>query len=216
MPYLHWETDRSRFRTAEIIKEVSKHQVSTMSEVVDQQLANMHPQNEAGVANRAEQAPSGPQPGLPLTKRKALGQLLWSAATLLEAMEYHVEEQMIAKYVHAEAPLHPRRTLDQFYYGALKDTGARDRDQVVYRATTPEAHDCDGFATCPQCNEDVRQVSRLIMVDQLWLWILDESEKTPVSSSSPPFLPSLGCNCRLVAIGKPSQATNTKTLLQTR
>ena len=185
MPYLHWETDRSRFRTAEIIKEVSKRHVSTMSEVVDQQLANMHPQNEIGAANRAQQVPSGEQAGAPLTKRKALGQLLWSAATLLEAMEFHLEEQMIAKYVHAEAPLHPRRTLDQFYYGTLKDTGARDRDQVVYRATTPEAHDCVGFATCPQCNEDVRKVSRVIMVDQLWLWILDESKKTLVVSPPP-------------------------------
>jgi hypothetical protein len=29
---------------------------------------------------------------------------------------------------------------------------------------------------CLQCNEDIRKTPRIIMVDQLWLWILDESK----------------------------------------
>ena len=173
MPYLHWETDRGRVRAAETIKEVCKEKMSTMSEVVDHQLANMHSHTNTGLT---EHDPKKPGPPAPVSRRKALGQLFWSAATLLEAMEFHVEEQMIKKYLHASAPLHPRRTLDQSYYGALKSTGTRDRDQVVYRGTRPDLHDCVDFASCPQCNEDIRKVPRIVMVDQLWLWVLDESE----------------------------------------
>ncbi|KAH8883113.1 hypothetical protein GQ53DRAFT_883648 [Thozetella sp. PMI_491] len=176
MPYLHWETDRGRVLSARAVKEVSKQQTSSISEVVDQaqhQLASAHGPS----GNRPPQHTSQGEPGYGgvMSKKKALGQLLWSAAALLEAMEFHVEEQLMAKYLHAPAPLHPRRTLDQSYYGALRNTGTRDRDQVVYRGTTPEPHDCAGTDTCLQCKEDVRKVSRIVMVDQLWLWILDEN-----------------------------------------
>lgn len=53
-------------------------------------------------------------------------------------------------------PLQPRRTLDQYFYAHLESTSHRDADQVVYRYTigTSEA--------------------KLFMVDQLWLWILNE------------------------------------------
>jgi hypothetical protein len=111
-----------------------------------------------------------------IDRKMALGQALRAAAALLEAMDSHLEEQLMMRYLHAEPPLHPRRTLDQAYYGALRSTGARDRDQVVYRGTTPQPHDCIGMDACPQCNEDIRKTPRIIVVDQLWLWCLDESE----------------------------------------
>jgi hypothetical protein len=91
-------------------------------------------------------------------------------------MDLHTEEELMMEYLHADPPLHPRRTLDQAYYGALRSTHARDRDQVVYRGTTPQPHECAGMGTCPQCNEDIRKTPRIIMVDQLWIWILDESK----------------------------------------
>lgn len=56
-----------------------------------------------------------------------------------------------------EPLLHIRRTLDQSYFMNLKDTSQRDRDQVVYRATKWQGN-----------------LARVVMVDQLWLWILDE------------------------------------------
>lgn len=62
-----------------------------------------------------------------------------------------------------EPPLHIRRTLDQAYFMTLKDTSRRDRDQVVYRATKK-----------PWFKPG--HVIRVVMVDQLWLWILDERE----------------------------------------
>ncbi|KAK3938190.1 hypothetical protein QBC46DRAFT_441401 [Diplogelasinospora grovesii] len=65
-----------------------------------------------------------------------LGQLLIDAALLFEAMACYRDKNLIEKYLHMESsPLHPRRTLDQAYYGTLKSTKWRDRDQVVYRGT---------------------------------------------------------------------------------
>ncbi len=193
MPYLHWETDRGRVLSAECIKKVSK-QTYSVSEVVDK--AQGHWQDHpAGHGNHdGHQSHHGhwgrhdddgaTAAEAPLTRRQALGRLLLRAASLLEAMEFHVEERLTSRYLNARPPLHPRRTLDQSYYGALKSTGTRDRDQVVFRGTTPDAHDCVGADMCRQCRDDVKKVPRLIMVDQLWLWVLDESWSRPAVPSS--------------------------------
>jgi hypothetical protein len=129
--------------------------------------------------------------------QKLLGSILFHAAALYEAMDGLTDEKLIETYLMATPPLHPRRTLDQSYYWTLKDTRKRDRDQVVYRGTAPASklmhHRCfkgergnktyrqalqDGSvqAACKQCQEDIRRVPRVVMVDQLWMWVLDESE----------------------------------------
>jgi hypothetical protein len=64
------------------------------------------------------------------------------------------DQKLIHAYLLNSPPLHPRRTLDQFYYSAF-DTEARDQDQVVYRY-------CDRH----------KMELKVFMVDQLWLWIL--------------------------------------------
>jgi hypothetical protein len=185
MPYLHWDTDSSRLITANKIKEVSnqrftlaevlskaRHRLSRAPSVVELDTMPSHKESSHQQQQQVDAPPRHP--------RQILGQLLRAAAALLEAMEFHNEERLIADYIHAKPPLHPRRTLDQSYYGALKSTGTRDRDQVVYRATAPEVHEHDpAWEVCGQCKDDVKKVSRLIMVDQLWLWILDESTFLP-------------------------------------
>jgi hypothetical protein len=55
-------------------------------------------------------------------------------------------------------PLQPRRTLDEYFYTHLESTLERDQDQVVYRYTE----------SSPQ--------PKIFMVDQLWLWILNEGK----------------------------------------
>jgi hypothetical protein len=176
MPYLHWETDRGRVRSAEIVKEASKQNLISISELVDRAKHQFsHVETQDTVAPVWVSQPAAPVL-VNVDRKKALGQLFRAAAALLEAMDSHVEEQLTLKYLHAEPPLQPRRTLDQAYYGALRNTGTRDRDQVVYRGTTPQAHECIGMEECPQCNEDIRKTPRIIMVDQLWMWILDESK----------------------------------------
>lgn len=58
--------------------------------------------------------------------------------------------------VHAyKDSLHPRRTLDQFFYHGI-ETDQRDSDQVVWRF----------------CKKYRKDEPKLFMVDQLWLWIV--------------------------------------------
>lgn len=78
-------------------------------------------------------------------------------------MDYEADERLLRDYVTADPPLHIRRTLDQYCFVNLDDTSKRDKDQVVYRGTLDK--------------RDSRTQSRVIMVDQLWLWILDNSKR---------------------------------------
>ncbi|RYP44145.1 hypothetical protein DL768_009380 [Monosporascus sp. mg162] len=143
-----------------------------------------------------------------------LGQVLLDAASLYETLCMYRDKLLLERYLHSDPPLHPRRTLDQAYYWTLSTTKVRDRDQVVYRETTPEEsipvalrdsfaryhlqrpisqlrqmNDGDGvdkgtrnWAKFPRDRKDSRHdtaspVPRrptLLMVDQLWMWILDE------------------------------------------
>ncbi|KAH9994522.1 hypothetical protein F4779DRAFT_218338 [Xylariaceae sp. FL0662B] len=61
---------------------------------------------------------------------------------------------LVKAYLNNTPPLHPRRTLDQYFYHGI-DTSARDTDQVVYR----------------YCKRH-KVEAKLFMVDQLWLWII--------------------------------------------
>jgi hypothetical protein len=67
----------------------------------------------------------------------------------------------------AKKSLHPRRTLDQFYYPSLGTTVRRDADQTISKWTGDDLPE-DGR---PRAADH----SKLLMVDQLWCWVLDES-----------------------------------------
>ena len=69
-------------------------------------------------------------------------------------------------------PLHVRRTLDQSYYFMLDDTRARDRNQVVLRLR--ELKKDEHGHTKTNLNTP-RNQSPVVMVDQLWLWILGDT-----------------------------------------
>jgi hypothetical protein len=62
--------------------------------------------------------------------------------------------------------IHPRRSLDQFFYSSLLDTRQRDEDQVISKNT-----------------RESRGGTKMIMVDQLWLWLIDSHGTTPTDSS---------------------------------
>lgn len=98
----------------------------------------------------------------PESFRTSLGKYLWYAAKVYDAMDIEHDVLLLKDYLHGNPPLHGRRTLDQSYYWKLDDTGPRDRDQVVYRGT--------------KTGKDTRGTARVIMVDQLWLYILDDRE----------------------------------------
>lgn len=68
---------------------------------------------------------------------------------------------LLKNFLFSDPPLHIRRTLDQFHYYMTDDTEARDTDQVLSR-----------YFLGKYPNKPVP----VMMVDQLWLWIVDSSE----------------------------------------
>ncbi|RYO95467.1 hypothetical protein DL762_000029 [Monosporascus cannonballus] len=72
----------------------------------------------------------------------------------------------LARYLDETLPLHPRRTLDQFYYSSLTNTATRDVDQTISKWTGSNL-DEEGRAAAVTD-------SLMVMVDQLWCWVLDE------------------------------------------
>jgi hypothetical protein len=202
MPYFHWETDRRRQKSAEIIEGTRRGKPYAMIDVVQKattqiQTTSFERRTTGGWQEMVKttimtKEPAGARKINDKTYHglKVLGQVLLRAAALKEKMDYNTDEKLVRKYLNSKdgALLHPRRTLDQAYYWTLKDTRVRDRDQVVYRATAPPRDiihpDC--FKTnpkiniaCQQCIEDSRKVPRVIMCDQLWMWVLDQSESFP-------------------------------------
>ena len=78
-----------------------------------------------------------------------------------------MDEDLIAAYLRPSLQGHKkalqiRRTLDQYTYSTLDDTTSRDQDQVVFRYTRDHS----------SLNEPV-----ILMVDQLWLWMINEGQK---------------------------------------
>ncbi|KAL4810824.1 hypothetical protein BDV18DRAFT_155437 [Aspergillus unguis] len=87
---------------------------------------------------------------------------------LLERMKEHCEYtsrcdpdiDLLHAYASNESgghPVHPRRTLDQSFYYSLSSTAQRNQDQVVSRHGQSES----------------KSRPIVLMVDQLWLWKLD-------------------------------------------
>lgn len=204
MPFLHWETDRRREKSAKVVREIRKNKLSTMIDVIETAGKRVEstklPANCArdGIAKtitrdlkskvkdmskkKEEQTEDAQKRKHKQMQQKSLGQLLLCAAALAEAMEYATDERLLKKYLDADPPIHPRRTLDQFYYWTLKDTRTRDRDQVVYRGTAPKReliHRQCVKAGCKNCKEIIMKRPRVVMVDQLWMFILDNSKCTP-------------------------------------
>jgi Mg2+ and Co2+ transporter CorA len=100
-----------------------------------------------------------------------------------------LEHKLIWQYLTSDGPVHCRRTLDQYGYPSLRNTAVRDRDQILYKWTRvdqqvpqepgsipklPPRRSPAGQATVqPPADND--EAAKVLMVDQLWLWILDKS-----------------------------------------
>ena len=66
--------------------------------------------------------------------------------------------------------LHVRRTLDQYFYTGIEDTRARDADQVIYRVQDRRVQSERWMQSARGAYEE----PKIIVVDQLWLWILNK------------------------------------------
>ncbi|KAK7990398.1 hypothetical protein PG990_014678 [Apiospora arundinis] len=215
MPFLHWETSRQREKYARTIKHTVERDARKRhahEKVLKQNrthksppLAAVSPKNSSIHPERSNTRIDSFKDAVPedffphlvafgenrrLKIDKPLGQYLLDAARLFEGMSNYRDKKLIEQYLCGDTPLHPRRTLDQAYHWKLNTTKKRDRDQVVYRATTipsdgyhnydrenhkwPHHEDFEIKGDCSECRDRIRKVSRVIMVDQLWMWVLDK------------------------------------------
>jgi hypothetical protein len=91
-----------------------------------------------------------------------------------------MDEQLIA-----DTPLHLRRTLDQYYYSHMKNTDQRDYDQVVTKygkggefwssIDDQEDRSEETFNDKKERLSTGNETHTILMVDQLWLWIIGSS-----------------------------------------
>ncbi|KAM7219083.1 hypothetical protein V8F06_005521 [Rhypophila decipiens] len=81
-----------------------------------------------------------------------------------------------------KGPLHCRRTLDQYSYYMLETTERRDKDQVVYRWAKEQGK--------------AKSQIPLLMIDQLWLWILPDG--TMITSLPNTQKPSESYNIKML------------------
>lgn len=181
MPYLHWEVDRKREKMARAAQDITKNYKKTkppdhnirnqnrLAETLEKcknklKLLHVSEFEEKGKVTDAARANK-------FVPHTLLGKLLFHAACMYEAMDLEPDMRLLRENLHSEPPLHPRRTLDQSYYVKLESTETRDADQVVYRGTKAE--------------REINRNTRVIMVDQLWLYILDESNHPSSEHTDP-------------------------------
>ncbi|KAL8799139.1 MAG: hypothetical protein Q9182_006114 [Xanthomendoza sp. 2 TL-2023] len=109
-----------------------------------------------------------------------------------------LERKLIWQYLRSERPLHCRRTLDQYGYPSLRNTAVRDSDQILYKRTRADKDAEPPPLAMPKYPSHTDQLSttsdplhdkprdneaKVLMVDQLWLWIVDE--QTVVTFATP-------------------------------
>ncbi|EPE35811.1 Magnesium transport protein CorA, transmembrane region [Glarea lozoyensis ATCC 20868] len=94
--------------------------------------------------------------------RSPLGEYLLHVAKFYRSFNLDADTHLLSDQLFAIPPLHPRRTLHQSYYWKRTHTGYLDRHQTTHKATDTDDYSHQG-------------VGKVIMVDQLWMYILDEN-----------------------------------------
>ncbi len=185
MPYLHWETHKRRKKMTDVMKEITSeyhrdrpHVTENMREEflkgAEELLLNHARQltdffsSEELEKEKAEKAKPKKLKKGQKEVRGPLGEYLLQIARVYDALDIEPDVRILRDHLYKNPPLHARRTLDQSYYWKLQNTDGRDEDQVVYRET--------------KRGKNISRTSRVIMVDQLWLYILDDSK---LSSTAP-------------------------------
>lgn len=163
MPYLHWETQQRCEKMADIIKEESKTHNHYRSHVTEWKRATLYKSALEAITKHSSQLEEDTNEVAQKLERPPLAAYLLQIAKIYNAMEIYPDVRMLRDYLYKKSPIHPRRTLDQSYYWRLPNTDIRDKDQVVYRET--------------KCGRSIFKTPRVLMVDQLWLYILDDRKQ---------------------------------------
>ncbi|KAH7413534.1 hypothetical protein BKA64DRAFT_356615 [Cadophora sp. MPI-SDFR-AT-0126] len=169
MPYLHWETHRNYTKMTSIIDEVTQeyrqHHRRATDEAFREELSKSAEELWLKHAGQLTELLSDPTERnsrqSKIQKRRGhLGEYLLSVARVYQALDIQHDVRILRDYLHKDLPLHPRRTLDQAFPWKFEHTKKKEENQVVYRETKGG-------------NRNWR-TARVVMVDQLWLYILDD------------------------------------------
>jgi hypothetical protein len=95
------------------------------------------------------------------------GRWRWDTSNTTQYTPRMLMEHDLSRYLYDPLPLHPRRTLDQFYYPSLENTRARDADQTLSKWTEERV---PSYGRARAMYDSI-----LIMIDQLWCWVIDDS-----------------------------------------
>ncbi|KAK4170530.1 magnesium transport protein cora [Cladorrhinum sp. PSN259] len=195
-PYLHWETAQGRELQAKSVEQATRLAVlkdATASGIRDRvddkfqnELKGQHVNNTSlsSLARRAIMDSTNHLQSMTMrasTRRGVVGRILFCAARIAKLMVSYEDDQLVGKYLFANPPLHPRRTLHQAfnrYSSFLRETDKLDEDQIVYKATAGQrdpTQKCSKWCQCSDCTTGQAAIPRLLMVDQLWLFVLDEN-----------------------------------------
>lgn len=180
MPYLQWESRIGQIRMAHCIDKFSRKGASESSSSksetktgisissTDELLAKPDKKRKdisISISNQTRKDSTQYIRKDP-TKYTTLGPYLMSIARIYQEMNYEPDRRLLKTYLTQSPPLHVRRTLHQSYYWTREDTKSLDENQVVYRGT-----------------HGIKADGKLLMVDQLWLWVLDESKFSTCSEN---------------------------------
>ncbi|EJT78388.1 hypothetical protein GGTG_03489 [Gaeumannomyces tritici R3-111a-1] len=155
IPYLHWETNGKRAKMVDAINHAYNMPAAKKEKSAKKTAADFVTVIQTGVkvgkskSWQIKHSKNGAFSGEAYNPTK-LGEYLMQLAWVAEAMDSEMDEQLLKENLHI------RRTLYQYYFPTLDNTSERDKDQVVYRDTLRSPS------------------TRVVMVDQLWLWVLDD------------------------------------------
>jgi hypothetical protein len=173
MPYLHWEVEKRLNRMGQFIEvaksrneHVERLRRASTSRIKGKtvnlsRLESMDPGRPMTAYNNSGGGRPSWRPQNPLAK------YIWHVAKLYQIIDEAADGRLVDDHLFNDPPMHMRRTLEQYYYWTATDTARRDSDQVVCKLTRNQS-------------DDPESAGRLVMVDQLWLWILDDN--TVISS----------------------------------
>ncbi|KAI0538336.1 hypothetical protein GGR58DRAFT_468607 [Xylaria digitata] len=91
----------------------------------------------------------------------------YAISSLHDLSERQKKEKYLNECIRNGIKVHPRRSLDQFYYSSLLDTSARDADQTISKWT--------GTGLPKEGRSRASHDALMILVDQLWCWVLDDN-----------------------------------------
>lgn len=114
--------------------------------------------------------------------------------------EESLELKLIWAFLGHDPPFNCRRTLDQYQYPSIHDTRARDDDQVLYKLTKERLPAGVSTVKARTPEDDVLN-GNLLMVDQLWLWIMETPDhKCTYPTHFSHTFPPLGVSCKCLVI----------------